>query len=66
MRDIGLWAGRVAGFVGLLLCAAGGIVRMAGQYWLGAFQAGTLMLAGTALLAAGCFFLLLVGARAER
>ena len=66
MNDLWLWLGRVAGVAGLLLCAVAAGARLTGRFWLGDFQAGTLMGAGTAALCAGCFFLLLVATRRDR
>jgi hypothetical protein len=59
MNDVLLWLGRLAGVAGLAVCAVAGLARVSGAYWLGAFQVGTLLLGGIALLAAGCFLLLL-------
>ena len=59
MNDLLLWLGRIAGAAGLAVCAAAALIRISGVYWMGGFQVGTLLLAGTALLIAGCFFLLL-------
>ena len=59
MNDLMLWLGRVAGVVGLLLCLVAVGARVSGYYFLGSFQLGTLLQAGTAGLAAGCFGLLL-------
>lgn len=56
------WAGRIAGVAGLVLCALAVLSRITGHYTLAGFQVGTLLLAGTAALAAACF-LLLLGAR---
>ncbi len=53
-----LWVGRAAGLLGLVLVAVGAIVRLAGSYWLGGFQAGTLLLAGIASMTFGCFCML--------
>lgn len=55
MQSILIWLGRVAGIVGALVCLAGGLARLSGSYWLGGFQVGTLLLAGTALMAFACF-----------
>lgn len=52
------WLGRIAGIVGLLLCALAVVARITGHYTLGGFQVGTLLEAGIAGLAAGCFLLL--------
>jgi hypothetical protein len=48
------------GLGGLLLCAAAVVSRFSGSYWLGGMQVGTLMLAGTAAMVAGCLALLTV------
>ena len=66
MDDLLRGLGLIAGTVGLLLVAAGAGARLTGNYWLGSFQAGTLLLAGTAALVAGCFFLLLLVVRRDR
>ena len=50
--------GRIAGLLGLLLVVASVLMRLGGMYFVGSFQTGTLMLAGVAGLATGCFFLL--------
>jgi len=50
--------GLVAGFLGILLCVASAVARLAGIYWLGGFQVGTLMQAGIAGMGMGCFLLL--------
>ena len=60
MNDMLLWGGRGAGVIGLLLCVAGVGGRVSGQYWLGPFQVGTLLLAGTSAMIAGCFCLLVL------
>ena len=60
MNNLLLWLGRAAGVAGLLLIAVAVVVRLTGVYWLGGFQVGTVLLGGTAALAAGCFALLLV------
>ena len=60
MNDLLRWLGRLAGVAGLAVCAAAALMRISGAYWVGGFQVGTLLLAGTALLIAGCFCLLLV------
>ncbi|MDP2367642.1 hypothetical protein [Rhodoferax sp.] len=59
MNDLLLWLGRLAGLAGLLLCLVALGARLSGQYFLGGFQLGTLLLVGTAGLATGCFGLLL-------
>lgn len=52
--------GWVAGIVGALVCIFGVGVRLAGEFWIGGFQTGTLLLAGTAAMVFGCFCLLAV------
>lgn len=56
------WAGRIVGIVGLLLCALAVLARLTGHYTLGGFQAGTILVAGIAALAAACFLMLWSGA----
>ena len=63
MNDLLLWVGRLAGVVGLVVCAAAGLLRLSGAFFVGGFQVGTMLLAGTALLISGCFFLLLLATR---
>ena len=58
MNNALLWLGRGAGVIGALLCAVAIVTRVAGKYLLGDFQVGTLLLAGSAAMIAGCFFLL--------
>ena len=59
MNDILLWAGRLAGVIGVVTCALALFVRMGGSYTLAGFEVGTLFLGGTAAMVAGCFCLLL-------
>ncbi|MFO1405855.1 MAG: hypothetical protein U1E96_14925 [Azonexus sp.] len=66
MDAIWLWAGRLAGFLGLALCLFSASGRLGGYFWLIGFQTGTLLLTGTASMVAGCFFLLLHVASARR
>ncbi|MEO5765837.1 MAG: hypothetical protein ABIR52_11050 [Casimicrobiaceae bacterium] len=63
MNDLLLWLGRLTGVIGLAVCVGAVALRLTGAYWLGGFQVGTLLIAGTASLAAGAFFLLLVSTR---
>ena len=51
--------GRLLGVAGLVICAIAGAARLVGRYTLGGFPVITLFEGGTALLVAGCFFLLL-------
>ncbi len=66
MTDLLLWLGRIAGAVGLLVCAFAALVRISGAFWIGGFQVGTLLLAGSACLVAACYFLLLVATQRGR
>ena len=51
--------GKLAGGVGLLVCALAVGARVMGHFFVAGYQVGTLFLAGIAALTAGCFFLLL-------
>ena len=55
--------GWVAGMVGTLLCIVGVGARLAGAFWVGGFQSGTLLQAGIAAMVFGCFCLLAVHTR---
>ncbi len=52
--------GWIAGVIGALLCVVGIVSRLVGVFWIGVFQAGTLMQAGTTAMVFGCFCLLAV------
>jgi hypothetical protein len=54
-----LLIGRVLGALGVLACAIAVVTRVAGQYYLLGVEAGSLLQAGTAAVAIGCFALLL-------
>jgi hypothetical protein len=60
MNRILLAIGWLAGIAGALVCAIAAIARLSGRYFLGAFQLGTLLLAGIALMSAASVCLLLV------
>lgn len=60
MNDLLLWAGRLAGAGGLLLCSVAVGVRVTGRYVLGGFELGTLLQVGMAGMVAACFLLLTV------
>ncbi len=61
------WLGRLAGIAGALMCLVGGLVRLSGSYWLGGFQTGTLLQAGSALMTFACLcFLALLAGRGDR
>jgi hypothetical protein len=51
--------GRIAGFVGILMCLTSGVARLSGMHWLGGFETLTLLQGGIAGMVFGCFFLLL-------
>lgn len=54
------WLGQIAGTVGALLCIISILFRLRGEYWVGGFQAGTLLQAGSAAMIFGCFCLLVL------
>lgn len=54
MGNLLLWIGRVGGVVGVILCAVAVVVRLRGEFNLGGFQVGTLLLAGMAAMLGGC------------
>jgi hypothetical protein len=58
MNMILLRGGQAIGILGLLLIAAAVIVRLSGRYIVGGFETGSLLQAGIATIAAGCFALL--------
>lgn len=60
MNGMLLWLGRIAGVGGVLLCLVSAAVRLAGSYFLGGFQVGTLLQAGIALMTFACLCFLAV------
>jgi len=46
------------GLLGIVLMAVSVGARLAGRYWVGDFQAGTLLLGGLGAVTVGCFLLL--------
>jgi hypothetical protein len=58
MNALFVRAGQLAGLLGILLMAASVATRLAGRYTVAGFEAGTLLLAGTGAVTAGCFLLL--------
>ena len=54
MENLLLWIGRLGGIAGVLLSAVAVLVRLRGVYSLAGFQVGTLLLAGMAVMLAGC------------
>lgn len=55
-----LWIGRLAGLVGVLLSLIAVGARLTGAFWIGGFQAGTLLQAGIAAMILGCLAHLVV------
>jgi hypothetical protein len=55
-----IWTGRLAGLAGVVLCVIAGAVRLSGAYWVGGFEAITLLQAGVAGMVLGCLCLLMV------
>ena len=66
MDGLLLWLGRIAGVGGALVCALSVFARLKGDYFLGGFQVGTLLQAGTALMTFGCLCYLACLAEARR
>ena len=64
MQALLIWIGRVAGITGVALIGVAIAARLSGAYWLGGFQAGTLLLAGMAATLLAC--LAYVATLAER
>lgn len=58
--------GQLSGIVGAVLCLVSILFRLKGAYWLGGFQIGTLLQAGTAAMVFACFCLLLVLSQSAR
>lgn len=54
------WLGRLAAVAGVLLSAISGMLRLQGHYWVGGFQAGTLLLGGIALMVFACLCYLML------
>jgi hypothetical protein len=50
--------GQLSGLLGILLMAVAVAARLAGNFWLGGFTTGTLLLAGIGAVTVGCFMLL--------
>lgn len=66
MRTLLLWIGRVGGVGGVILCAVAIVVRLRGEFNLGGFQVGTLLLGGMAAVLLGCLGYLAFLAERER
>ena len=60
METLLIWTGRLAGLAGVVLCVIAGAARLSRVYWLGQFQAITLLQVGVASMVLGCLCLLMV------
>ena len=60
METLLIWTGRLAGLAGVVVCVIAGAARLSGAYWLGGFQATTLLQVGVAGMVLGCLCLLMV------
>jgi hypothetical protein len=54
VENLLLWVGRLGAVAGVVLCAVAVLARLRGLYTLAGFQTGTLLLAGMAVMLAGC------------
>ncbi|MEO5699812.1 MAG: hypothetical protein ABIS17_09350 [Casimicrobiaceae bacterium] len=54
MHQLLLWMGRFAGLAGVLVTGVAVATRLQGRYVIFNYQAGTLLLAGIALMVLGC------------
>jgi hypothetical protein len=54
MENLLLWIGRLAGLIGVLICAVAFAARVNGTWTLGGFQVGTLLQAGMAAMILAC------------
>ena len=59
MKNLLQSGGRLAGAIGVLVCAVAATWRLLGHYDLGGFSVGALLQVGTAAVGIGCFLLLL-------
>ena len=58
-----LWVGRLAGLLGVLICAVAILARLGGTFQIMAFQTGTVLQAGVATMVLGCLGYLALLAR---
>ncbi len=58
-----LWVGRLAGLLGVLICAVAIVNRLTGTYQLMGFNAGTVLQAGVTAMVLGCLGYLALLAR---
>jgi hypothetical protein len=54
MRTLLTWIGRLAGALGVATIIAAVAARLAGAYWLGGYQVGTILQAGMACVLLAC------------
>lgn len=54
MRALCKWVARLAGLVGVAAIVVAVLARVAGAYWVGSFQVGTLLQAGMAATLLAC------------
>ncbi|MFO1221425.1 MAG: hypothetical protein U1E89_23955 [Burkholderiaceae bacterium] len=59
METLLLTLGRISGLAGAAVFAAAIAMRLAGVYWIGGFQVGTMLQASVAAMVLGCFCLLM-------
>jgi hypothetical protein len=60
MEILLLWVGRLAGLIGVVLCSWAVYNRVAGAFFAGGFQVGTLLQGGMTAILLGCLCLLIV------
>ena len=58
-----LWVGRLAGLLGVLICAVAIVARLSATYGMMGFQVGTVLQAGVAMMVLGCLGYLALLAR---
>lgn len=58
-----LWVGRLAGLVGVLICAVAVVARLSGAHQMMGFEAGSVLQAGVTLMVLGCLGYLALLAR---
>ncbi|MDS4019313.1 MAG: hypothetical protein RKR03_02195 [Candidatus Competibacter sp.] len=54
METLLLWIGRLAGLAGVAITSIAIGARLTGAFWIGGFQAGTLLQAGMAAMILAC------------
>ena len=54
MYTLLMWLARLAGILGVAVILIAGLARVAGAFWLGGLQAGTLLQAGMAAAIVAC------------